>query len=524
MTDEIELKLTLPPGSAASVTRRPAFKRLIGQQTSDHVKRQRLDSVYFDTTEKWLSERGMALRVRRIGKKRIQTLKAPLGGPDGLQSYREYETEIKGQQPLLAAVADSGLRARLGRAKVWDRLQPVFNTRFDRSSFLVERNGSSIEVAVDHGEINAAAKRRPIAEIELELKSGDAANLFDLAASLVEELAEETPIRLGHETKAARGFALAEGALPRPHKAAPIVLDPDATTAEAFVAIARNCLAQLRANEAAVLAVEGDEAIHQFRVAVRRLRAVVGAYRDLIDDDVHAMLSIDLRWLQRQFGPARDLDVLIAETLTPLNQCLHRQLPLNPLIAAAEAARVEARREAHLALENPRYAALLIELYRRLHGSNWQRLSAGARLGAPARNFASTLLQARHKRLIKLGGRSAGLPETELHRLRLMGKKMRYASEAFASLYKAKPARKYVTALAAIQDRLGSLNDAFVSRSVLTQLVQRLTREQGMPAADAALLHGTVLGWQTARIERDLADFPDAWRDFAKCKRFWAAN
>jgi hypothetical protein len=45
-----------------------------------------------------------------------------------------------------------------------------------------------------------------------------------------------------------------------------------------------------------------------------------------------------------------------------------------------------------------------------------------------------------------------------------------------------------------------------------------------MLAADAAMLHGTVLGWQTARIERDLTDFPEAWREFAKCKRFWAAE
>jgi len=237
---------------------------------------------------------------------------------------------------------------------------------------------------------------------------------------------------------------------------------------------------------------------------------------------VHAVLSIDLRWLQRQFGPARDLDVLIAETLTPLNQRLHRQLSLDQLISVAEAARIEARREARLALENPRYASMLIELYRRLHTSDWRRLSAGARLSAPVRSFATSLLQARHKRLVKLGNRSAALPEAELHRLRLLGKKMRYGSEAFSSLYKPKVARKYVVALAAIQDRLGSLNDAFVSRHVLLGLVQRLIKDRGMSAAEAALLHGTVLGWQTARIERDLADFPEAWRDFAKCKRFWA--
>jgi CHAD domain-containing protein len=98
---------------------------------------------------------------------------------------------------------------------------------------------------------------------------------------------------------------------------------------------------------------------------------------------------------------------------------------------------------------------------------------------------------------------------------------MRYAAEAFHSLYKPKAARKYLEALAAIQDSLGSLNDAFVSRQLLAGLAQRLMLERGMAAADANLLQGLVLGWQAARIDRDLAGFDAVWRNFAGQKRFW---
>ena len=164
---------------------------------------------------------------------------------------------------------------------------------------------------------------------------------------------------------------------------------------------------------------------------------------------------------------------------------------------------------------------MLIQLYRYLHSGDWRRASARARLGAPVGDFARPLLQSRHKRLVKLGTRYEQLPEPELHRLRILAKKMRYAAEAFQSLYKAKAAKKYGASLAAIQDSLGSLNDAFVSRQLLSALAQRLMVDRGMAAADANLLQGLVLGWQTARIDRDLSGFAGVWQNFAEEKRFW---
>jgi CHAD domain-containing protein len=194
------------------------------------------------------------------------------------------------------------------------------------------------------------------------------------------------------------------------------------------------------------------------------------------------------------------------------------------LIETAETARAEARRIARLALENPRYVTMLIQLYRRLHSGSWRRASARARLGAPLKDFATPLLQSRHKRLVRLGQRYQSLPETELHRLRLLAKKMRYAGEAFHSLFRAKSAKRYLAALTAIQDRLGSVNDAFVGRQLLTGLAQRLMLDHGMAAADANLLQGLVLGWQTARIARDLEGFRAVWQDFAKQRRFWIGD
>jgi triphosphatase len=537
MAVETELKLLLPPDAAAGILRRPSLRRFLPAGTGETepgdpeaepnaagLQRHKLSSTYFDTPDQWLSSHRMALRVRRIGRKRIQTLKAPAAGPAGLQNFQEIEAEIDSDRPQLAAITDTKLSRRLERENVWRRLRPIFETRFQRTAFLTEQGDSKIEVAVDLGSIIAGGRRLPIAEIELELKSGEPGALYELAEHLALQLSEEFPVRLGSETKAARGYALAEGIEPTPHKAEPIALPPDMSTEEAFVAIVNNCLDQLRANEEAVLSTEDDEAIHQFRVALRRLRAIVSAYRDLVNDDVQAVISIDLRWMQRQFGPARDLDVLIAETLQPIHNRLRAQPAFDQLLETAETARTEARRTAHLAIENPRYVSMLIQFYRHLHSGDWRRASARARLGAPVGDFARPLLQSRHKRLARLGARYEVLPEPELHRLRLLAKKMRYAAEAFHSLYKPKPTKKYLSALTAIQDSLGSLNDAFVSRQLLSGLAQRLMVDRGMAAADANLLQGLVLGWQTARIDRDLGGLKDVWQNFAEQKRFWAAT
>jgi inorganic triphosphatase YgiF len=515
---EIELKLSLPDGGNG--LRPAALRQLLGAPKPAHM--QELETTYFDTPDNWLKSRGMALRVRRIGRQRIQTLKVPCEAVDGLQSFLEFEAEIKAARPQLDAVTDPKLRRRLEKARIFDKARPLFTTRFERAAWLIKRGKSEIEVAFDRGDIRARAARLPIGEIELELKAGEAVDLFHCAERLVEDI----PARLGLATKAARGYALIEGLQATPVRATPMELPRKGRAGDAFAALARNCLDQLRANEAAIAQSEDDEAIHQFRVAIRRFRAGIGAFRELIDDGAHAVMSIDLRWLQRQFGPARDLDVLIADTLQPMHMCLRGQKPIAALLGVAEAARTEARRQAHLALENPRYAVMLLQIYRQLLTGSWraQHADAAAGLDMPVRDFADAWLGRAHKRLVRFGGEHAALSESELHRLRLLGKKMRYGAQAFASLYPSKRSEKYLIQLGAIQDHLGSLNDAVVGRHLLVDLIDRLARAGTLSQQEIGLLEGIVLGWQSHRIAQDLSGFQQTWEAFRAQKKFWGDN
>src|SRR5262249_19510130 len=125
MPIETELKLQLPP-TLHDVDSQQLLTRLKPNLRSRGIKKT-LRNVYFDTVDRDLAKRGMALRVREIGRKRIQTLKVPDGGALGLQSFRELEAELPTELPSLAKVGDRAIAREL-RQQVWPRLQPVFLT------------------------------------------------------------------------------------------------------------------------------------------------------------------------------------------------------------------------------------------------------------------------------------------------------------------------------------------------------------------------------------------------------------
>jgi CHAD domain-containing protein len=139
-------------------------------------------------------------------------------------------------------------------------------------------------------------------------------------------------------------------------------------------------------------------------------------------------------------------------------------------------------------------------------------------LSGPVGDFAVAILQKRHKRLRKYGGKHAELSESELHRLRILGKKMRYATEFFRELFPRKAVKRYHAALVEIQETLGSLNDAVVSRQLIAELERRLA--VSVPALTPRAV-GVVLGWQAACINRDIDRFRAVWDRFHDTRPFW---
>src|SRR5262245_61395380 len=309
---EVELKLLVAPDDLARVERHPALKGMRRWA----ARRERLAAVYYDTPDFELAREGVALRVRRSGEHSIQTLKADGLAGAGLHAREELEWPLAaGTGPDLAVLGETPFGRLFTRKRVRERLQPVFTTEFDRAARMVAfADGTAAELAIDRGEIRAGERAAPISEAEIELKTGDAHRLFALAR----EIARDVPIRLGHASKAERGYALASGAPAAPQKARPVSLDGPLSAGAALRRIAFACIAQMQANEEGLLVGRNPEYLHQFRVGLRRLRSCLGLAGLALGKPAIAGMAAELRWLQNTLGPARDWDVLATETFATL--------------------------------------------------------------------------------------------------------------------------------------------------------------------------------------------------------------
>lgn len=507
MREELELKLAVTPGELKRLRGDPLIRSLAHRRANT----KRLHTTYFDTPSHDLRRRGMALRVRQVGKRHIQTLKVPGDGATGLQHYREYEADVTAGAPDVSRIEDASLRQLLDAENVTQQLEPVFTTVFNRSTVPLMLDDSEVELALDSGEIAAGGESLPICEAELELVSGSSQRIYELALALNKRI----DFRLETRTKATRGYQLKTGQQAGPKKAEAFDLHPEMTVGEVFVAAARSCLRQIRANEVVVLLDRQDsrdpEGIHQLRVGVRRLRSLVSVFKDVLTKDAYAFLRTELSWLQGALGPAREWDVFVLETLSSLRERLATDSDLAALREAAQARRELANQSARTALLDPRYTDLLLRFELWLSNSGWA-LRGGPVATQQITRFAADALDKRAGKLHELTRRWKTLPEAELHEVRILAKKLRYTTEFFQGLYPRKAMQPHVQAVSRIQDTLGSLNDSVVNDDLLASL-------DGVVNERATAL---VKGWQAACIERDLANFRDDLKAYEGCKAPWA--
>lgn len=300
--------------------------------------------------------------------------------------------------------------------------------------------------------------------------------------------------------------------------ARPVRLKKEASAGEAFVSVARNCIEQMRANEACVRRGRDPEGVHQMRVAARRLRALLACYRDCLAREPHAILSASLGWLLRRLGPAREWDVFIAETLDPLDALWPDETALGALREEARRRQARSRRTAQRAPDEPRYGELLLLLERWLASGAWATPAAESLLARPARELADAVLRRRHKRVRKFAGKRAALSRLELHRLRLLCKKFRYAVEYFRDLYPKRRVERFLASLTEIQAVLGSLNDAAVNAHLLAAATDALMKAEPALAARA---NGLVRSWERAHVRGDLQGFADAWARYRRLEPYW---
>jgi len=482
---EIELKFQVPP------EQRDAVHRAVATRTAQRIG---LRALYFDTADRALASAGLALRVRKEGRRWVQTLK---GAGDGVWQRLEHEVALRvraGTQPLADPALHDGTPAgqalRSALAAGSGALQGIYGTQVTRTRRLLRAPGCLVELAFDEGALTAQERRWPLCELEFELKGGDATALVAVAA----RWATRFGLTLDTRTKAERGDRLARSVrLGAPVKAQALALPvaPDAATA--LRAMVGNCLVQILGN-ASELAHEVDtppEHLHQLRVGLRRLRSVLHELHEALPQ-ARPEWSQALAQVFGRLGSARDRDAL-AQTLLPALRAAGA--------AGLQLPQIEPEPAARIVLGEPATTRLWLEL-----------VAFAAQQGA-AGPLAAPLVQQRLDRLFKQVRRDAArfdrLADDARHRLRKRVKRLRYLGELCASLYRPKALREFLRQLGPAQEALGAFNDVCVARA--------LFEAQGPSDAMAMF----ALGWLAREREVAITRCVHTLTQLRKAEPFW---
>lgn len=500
MTSETELKFRIAPRKLSSVLRTGGLSGRRGDQSE-----QSLVSTYYDTTKHKLRRHGLTLRVRKIEGRYVQTVKA---GGTGSVRRGEWEHEVSGARPDLNKTGHTPLRD-LATRKLPRKLKPVFQTDIHRLAQARRVRKSQIELAVDRGRITAGRRSRPVAELELELKSGHVADLFRLARDLERKAGAELDLR----SKSERGYLLVAGNGGGAQHAEPIALKAGLAPREAFRVIAHSTLHQVTANADPVREMVA-EGVHQMRIGLRRLRAAISLFTDILPQASTARIKAELKWLTRELAPAREIDVFLNESIRPITA---QDVPRR----GARAIRKRFSRQRKAAFERAREAVMSAR-YRRLLIDVIEWIEGGRPRGDDDRSiaaYAAEMLDRRIRKARKEGKRLHDLDPMQRHKLRIRIKKIRYAVDFFESLYGDRD-RKELAALSdrlkQIQSALGSLNDFMAHRELATEAA--LTAPPAHRRAQA-FASGVVVGQ-----EREAADglMKDAAKELSRLRRLRA--
>ncbi|MFC8274034.1 CHAD domain-containing protein [Streptomyces sp. NPDC057271] len=456
-----------------------------------------LDAVYYDTADLRLAADSLTLRRRTGGADEGWHLKFPVSS--GIRD------EIRA--PLADTLPES--LAALLRSRVRDAdVVPVVRLRSSRKvqHLLGETGALLAEVSVDtvHAERLPKGPDASWTEIEVELSDDADPSVLDA----VEKRLRKAGIRPSSApSKLARALEetseQGETAVP----AAPADLPDEDTAGGRVLTYARE---QIEAIIALDPAVRRDlpDAVHQMRVACRRLRSAFKTYRKVLDRAVTDPIGDELKWLAGELGLARDQEVL-AERLRTRVDAIPDTLLLGPVHARLQvwdtAASADAHRKALAALDADRHLALL--------GTLDALLTDPPLLKAAAEDPVPVLSRAVLKDYDRLARRVdhalAHAPghdrDLAMHEARKAAKRTRYAADA-ARPTLGKPAKRFAKRIKAVQSLLGDHQDSVVAREALRDLAI-----QAHAAGESAFTWGLLHGQEEAAGAVREREFPKVW-------------
>ncbi|WP_343711498.1 inorganic triphosphatase [Kosakonia radicincitans] len=252
MAQEIELKFIVNADSVETL------RHHLHTLTEEHIAASQLLNIYYETPDNWLRGHDMGLRIRGFDGQYEMTMKIAGRVIGGLHQRPEYNIPLASPELDLSRFPAEVWPDGELPADLQARTRPLFSTDFYREKWLVNVGESRIEIGLDLGEVKAGESAEPICELELELLSGDPADILKLARQLV----TLSVLRQGSLSKAARGYHLAQGNAPRERRPTDILQTvPKASVEQAFAAALELALSQWQYHEE--LWVRGNNAAKQ---------------------------------------------------------------------------------------------------------------------------------------------------------------------------------------------------------------------------------------------------------------------
>jgi CHAD domain-containing protein len=490
---EIERKYDVPPDTVFP----SLVDEVLGLTVAQPVQHG-LEAVYFDTSELDLLRRGVTLRRRTGGNDAGWHLKVP-GGPD---------SRIETRYPL-GSDTDHPPRDLLDpvRAVVRDRaLVPVARVNTRRREYPLVGPDDTVlaHVCDDEVEAERLGESRDSArwrEWEVELADGDLSVLDAVESRLFE--AGAAPAAIGSKLARVMGETVS------PHLTDRSSRDfTEGSAGDLVRALLLEQATNLQNRDAGVRAGRPDS-VHRLRIAVRRLRSLLGTYRPLLTAGTVDGLRDELRWLGHELADARDAQVL-RERLRAALADEPVELVIGPVArriddelgSAFQSGLDRARR----ALDSERYFRLLDAVDEVVPGTTLL-----PEADDPAQAVLPRLLARDAKRLrravreVKAADRSQER-DLALHEARKKAKRLRYAAESAIPVFDGR-AKDYGRRAKRIQKALGVHQDSVLARRAL--------REYGVAAhlaGENAFTFGRLHGLEQARAVDAERAFRRAWQ------------
>jgi CHAD domain-containing protein len=455
-----------------------------------------LDATYVDTPDLQLVRNGASLR-RRTGEGPPRwTLKLPSGRDGDVLLRRELDVDDPGHEvpeALRALTTGWVRRAPLGPVAVIRSHRERLRLLGADGATLAEIDDDEVSV-IDAGHV--AARFR---EVEVELAEGGSPDLLTLVTEALVAAGAGAPDPTSKVARALGPRALA------PPELSVTPPGPDATVAEAVGAALRRSVGQVVAWDHVVRLDDDVEGVHKVRVGTRRLRSDLTTLEPVLDQAWAEDLRGRLAELAARLGAVRDTDVLLERLWGAVEELREEDRPG----AAVVVQRLEDERRAHLgSLHATMSGAAYVELLDDLVAAALRPcLSPAGR--EPAAEVLPALVRPRWRRLRRaVEGLGDAPSDDALHRVRILAKRARYASELVAPVV-GDDAADLAACLAALQDVLGELHDAVVAEAWLRDHRGALTHDEGFAAGELAAL-------QRADADQHRRAWPAAW---AACDR-----